>query len=205
MCPGPQRDAHVRARGAEEYVSVLGLHTFHIRARLRAQSGFTLVEQLVAMLLLAIVTGFTLSVLESMMRAAPADQEWTHTVANTQVGVYRMTRDLRQGLNVTLVTGYVASADVVVKGATQHVLYQCDLGSSCTRKSTTAPTAAPERGAGGAPVIANLQNFSLGTPVFTSPSSKYFKVVVIVRSAGSLKTAHTHTVTLTDGFFARNS
>jgi prepilin-type N-terminal cleavage/methylation domain-containing protein len=180
-------------------------HTSRIRERLGAQHGFTLVEQLVAMLLLAIVTGATLTVLESLMRVAPADQEWTHTVANTQAGMYRITRELRQGLNVTLVTPYVASADVVVAGTTRHVLYQCDLSSSCTRKSTTAPTAAPARGAGGAPVISNLQNFSLGTPVFTSPSSRYYAVVVIVRSAGSLTTAHTHNVSLTDGFFARNS
>ena len=118
-----------------------------------------------------------------------------------------MTRELRQGLNVTLVTGYVVSADVVVSGATQHVLYQCDLSSSCTRKSTTAPAAAPTRGAGGAPVISNLQNYTLTVPVpvFTAPVSRYWKVTVIIRSAGALTTGHTHNVSLSDGFYARNS
>jgi hypothetical protein len=149
--------------------------------------------------------GATLTALESLMRAAPADQEWSHTVANTQSGMYRMTRELRQGLNVTLVTGYVMSADVVVSGQTQHVLYQCDLGNYCTRKSTTAPSAAPARGAGGSTVIEFAQNFTLGTPVFTSPSSRYYQVAVIVRSAGALTTAHTHNVVLTDGFFSRNT
>ena len=179
-----------------------------MRSRLRAQAGFTLVEQLVSMVVLAIIVGATLTALESMMKAAPADQEWSQTVADTQAGIYRMTRELRQGTNVTLVTGYVVSADVLVGGATQHVLYQCDLGSSCTRKSTTAPTAAPARGAGGAPVINYLQNYSLEQPVFTSPSSKYFEVKVIVRSAGAITTAqtkHSHNVSLTDGFYARNS
>ena len=191
--------------GNTEKRAVLRLPTSRIYEHLRAQDGFTLIEQLVAIVLLAIVMGVTLIALETMMRAAPADQEWSHTVANTQAGMYRMTRDLRQGLNVTLVTGYVVSADLVVGGATQHVLYQCDLSSSCTRKSTTAPTAAPARGAGGATVIGSLQNFTLGTPVFTSPSSRYYQVAVIVRSAGALTTKHTHNVTLTDGFFARNS
>jgi prepilin-type N-terminal cleavage/methylation domain-containing protein len=173
--------------------------------RLRGQAGFTLIEQLVAIVILSVVVGATLTALETMLKAAPANQEWSHIVANTQSAMYRMTRDLRQGTNVTLVTPYVISADVVLKGETQHVLYQCDLSSSCTRKSTTAPAAAPARGAGGYTTIASLQNFSLGTPVFTSPSSKYFQVVVIVRSAGALTTTHTHNVTLTDGFFARNS
>jgi prepilin-type N-terminal cleavage/methylation domain-containing protein len=171
----------------------------------REQGGFTLIEQLIAMVLSLIVVGATLTALESMLKAAPANQEWSHTVANTQAGLFRMTRELRQGLNVTLVTAYVMSADVVISGKTQHVLYQCDLSSSCTRKSTTAPEAAPARGAGGATLIGFVQSYSLSTPVFTSPSSKYFQVAVIVRSAGALTTAHTHNVSLTDGFFARNS
>jgi hypothetical protein len=164
-----------------------------------------LVEQLVAMVLLAVVMGATLTALESMLRAQPADTEWNYTVANAQAGLYRMTRELRQGTNVTLVTEYVASADVLVNGATRHVLYQCDLSSSCTRKATTAPTAAPSRGAGGETVIGSVESYPEKKPVFTSPASKYFQIAVIVRSAGALTTAHTHNITLTDGFFARNS
>jgi prepilin-type N-terminal cleavage/methylation domain-containing protein len=183
-----------------------------VRRSLRVQDGFTLIEQLVAMVILAIVIGATLTALETLMRAAPADQEWGHTVSETQSGLYRMTRELRQGTSMTLVTGYVMSADVAVSGKTVHVLYQCDLSSSCTRKSTIAPAAAPARGAGGAPVIGlgatgggYLKNLALTKPVFTESASKYFKVEVIVNSAGPLTTKHTHNVTLVDGFFARNS
>jgi hypothetical protein len=158
-----------------------------------------------AMVVFSIIMGITLTALESMLKAAPADREWAHTVADAQAGIYRITRELRQGLNVTLVTGYKVSADVVVSGVTQHVLYQCDLSSTCTRKSTTAPAAPPTEGTGGVPVIRNVQNYSVATPVFTSPSARYYKVALIVRSAGTLTTAHTHNVSLTDGFFARNS
>jgi prepilin-type N-terminal cleavage/methylation domain-containing protein len=184
---------------------MLRLRASGLRKRLSAQAGFSLVEQLVTMVLLSVVVGLTLTALETLVRAAPANQEWAHTVADTQAGLYQITRELRQGSNVTLVTPYVASADVVTKSGTLHVLYQCDLNSSCTRKSTTAPTAAPTRGAGGAVFVKSLQSFTLGTPVFTSPSAKYFQVAVIVRSAGTLSTVNTHNVTLTDGFFARNS
>jgi prepilin-type N-terminal cleavage/methylation domain-containing protein len=180
--------------------------TLRIRERLRSHAGFTLIEQVISLGVFAIVMGITLTALEGMLKAAPADQEWAQTVSDTQAGIYRMTRELRQGLNVTLVTGYVVSADVAISGATNHVLYQCDLSSSCTRKATVAPTAAPARGAGGATVIRNLQNYSVGTPVFEhTPPSRFWKVTVIVRSAGALTTQHTHNVSLTDGFFARNS
>src|ERR1700682_3260471 len=88
------------------------------RKRLSAQAGCSLVEQLVTMVLLSVVVGLTLTALETLVRAAPANQEWAHTVADAQAGVYQITRELRQGVNVTLVTPYVASADVVTKAGT---------------------------------------------------------------------------------------
>ena len=177
--------------------------------RAREQAGFTLIEQLVAILILGLVVGATLTAFETMLKAAPADQEWGHTVANTQAGIYKMTRELRQAVSLTLVTAYVVSADVVESGKTVHVLYQCDLSSQCSRKATTAPTAAPARGCTTekecAPVVRSLQSFSLSKPIFTLPATKYVKVEMIVRSAGALTTKHTHNVTLVDGFYARNS
>jgi prepilin-type N-terminal cleavage/methylation domain-containing protein len=177
-----------------------------MRACVCAQGGFTLVEQLVVLVILTIVVGATLTALNSLMKAAPADQEWSHIVADAQSGMYRMTRELRQGFNVTLVTGYVASADVVVNGSTKHVLFQCDLSSTCTRKFTTAPAAAPARGAGGATLIKYAQNFAQSTPVFTATATKYYEVKLVVRSGGAQsKSTHTHNVTLVDGFLTRNS
>jgi prepilin-type N-terminal cleavage/methylation domain-containing protein len=199
-------ESHAIAMRAARVAFVRGrASTGRARAFLQAQDGFTLVEQLITVALLSIVVGATLTVLDSMLRSAPGNAEWSHTVADTQAGLSRMTRELRQATNVTLVTPYVASADVLIGGSTRHVLYQCDLSSSCTRESTTAPAAPPSRGAGGALLIGNLQNYTLGTPVFVSPASRYYQVQVIVRSAGALKTAHTHNVRLTDGFLARNT
>jgi prepilin-type N-terminal cleavage/methylation domain-containing protein len=183
--------------------------------RARQQAGFTLVEQLVAILILGTVVGATLTAFETMLKATPADQEWSHTVANTQAGIYKMTRELRQATTVTLVTAYVVSADVVLSGKTVHVLYQCDLETRCSRKATTAPTAAPARGCAGAseaakekecpPVVRFVQSFTLSKPIFTLPATKYVKVEMVVRSAGEITTKHTHNVTLVDGFYARNS
>lgn len=204
MCPFPDLALFCEREAVEKHAVRALIPTF-LRRYLRAQAGYTVVELVIAAGLLTIVVGVALSALTSMLQAQPASQEWGHTVASAQAGMYRMTRELRQGANVKLISGYKMSADVVVSGATQHVLYQCDLSSSCTRKSTTAPTAPPAEGAGGAAVISSLQNFALGTAVFTSPSSRYYQVAVIVRSAGTLTTAHTHNVYLTDGFFARNS
>ena len=150
-----------------------------------------------------IVIAATLTALSTIMKSSTASEQWGHTVGDTQTGMYSMTRELRQAQNVTLVTGYVVSGDVVVGGAIQHVLYQCDLASTCTRASSAVAT--PARGASGVSIINYVQNYALGVPVFTTPTSRYVQVTVKVRSAGSLTTAHTHVYSLTDGFFTRNT
>jgi prepilin-type N-terminal cleavage/methylation domain-containing protein len=165
------------------------------------QEGFTLVELLVTMLLLTIVLGATLNVLDSLTSAAPAEQEWSHTMADTQTAAYRMTRELRQATTLSLITPYVVSADIAASGTTSHVLYECDLNSSCTRKASTA--SAPTRGAGGEKLIGAVQNLALSSPVFTQ-AGKYFQVTLKVRSASTLTTAHAHVMTYSDGFLARN-
>ncbi len=157
--------------------------------------------------LLAIVLSAALTLLERTWALEPADQEWNHAVRESQVGLYRMTRELRQGTNISMSSAYVISADVKEgsPAATQHVLYQCDQSSTCTRKSTTAPAAAPTTGAGGVPVINNVKNQALSLPVFTQPSTNYFQVAIKVPSQGKLKTTGSfHTITFSDGFFARN-
>lgn len=184
-----------------------GAHNFpapadHADVRLiKDEDGVTLVELLVTTLLLTLVLGATLTVLDALSRAAPAEQEWSHTLANTQAAAYRMTRELRQATSVSLITPYVASADIAASGATKHVLYECDLNSSCTRKSST--TSPPARGTGGGLLIGAVQNVAQSVPVFTQ-SGKYFQVTLKVRSAGALNTPHTHVMTYSDGFLARN-
>jgi hypothetical protein len=156
------------------------------------------------------VLGATVSMLTTAWKVVPGDIEWNHTIEDSQTSLYRMTRELRQGTNLTIISGYRFSADVVLAGQTQHVLWQCDIASTCTRKSTVAPAAAPAQGAGGTTMIGNVQNASLSpaVPMFTQPTTNYFQVVLKVKSTGSVAAAtskRSHTITFTDGFYGRNA
>jgi Tfp pilus assembly protein PilW len=171
------------------------------------EAGSSLVELLMVLLMLTVVVGASLSLLEKTWQQTPRDLEWNATMQDTRTAMYRMTRELRQATNLTLISGYSVSGDVVLSGQTQHVLWQCDIGTTCTRSATVAPAAPPGQGAGGAPMISNVQNKTLSpqVPVFSQPSTTYFQVVMKVRAAGAMAAGSTsHTVTFTDGFDGRN-
>jgi prepilin-type N-terminal cleavage/methylation domain-containing protein len=174
------------------------------RARVRAgQEGWTLVELLISVSILSVVMAAVLALLDTTWSHQPADQEWNHQIEDTRTGVYRMTRDLRQGTSISLLSAYRMSADVRLNGVTTHVLYQCDLGGVCTRKTSTG--ASPSAGAGGDVIANHVLNATNGVPVFTQPSPGYFKVAVQASATGSYTTNASHTLTYTDGFYARNN
>jgi prepilin-type N-terminal cleavage/methylation domain-containing protein len=174
------------------------------RGRIRdPQSGFTLVEMLIAAAIMSVVMGAVLALLSATWSNQPADQEWNHQVEDTRTGVYRMTRELRQGTAISLISGYRISADVRLNGVVQHVLYQCDVAGTCTRKASAAGV--PATGPGGEVVARNVLNAANGVPVFTQPSTGFFKVLVQVAATGSYQTPASHTLTYTDGVYARNN
>jgi prepilin-type N-terminal cleavage/methylation domain-containing protein len=187
--------------------------------RLRTeQRGFTLVEMLIVVALLSLVVAAAVSQLVTAYRIVPQDIEWATQVRETQTGLYRMTRELRQAQPGTVVisvagpsSGNAIRADVVLKNTTYHLLFECDTGNQCRRKATTGATAPTAGPTGGKIIIKNLQNTTLSptVPVFTTGSpAKFYQVQVKVKSVGAKTkgsaTNRFHTVTLTDGFYGRN-
>lgn len=67
---------------------------------LRQEKGVALTEVLVAGLLLVVMLSAVLNLLDSAVRQAPRDQERAHVVRDAQVGLYRMTRELRQAYEI---------------------------------------------------------------------------------------------------------
>src|SRR3954451_9373180 len=84
---------------------------------LRDESGWTLVELTIAAALLAVVLTAVLSLLDMTNRQAPGDQERAHDLRETQVGVYRMTRELRQAYSLVQTGPYLVEAHVYAGGA----------------------------------------------------------------------------------------
>jgi prepilin-type N-terminal cleavage/methylation domain-containing protein len=66
------------------------------RRRLGSERGWTLVELLITVALLTIVLTAVLSITDSVQRQASADDERSNTLSESQNGLTRLTRELRQ-------------------------------------------------------------------------------------------------------------
>jgi type II secretory pathway pseudopilin PulG len=176
-----------------------------------------MVELLMVMLLLGLVLGATLGILTNARGFVGGDIQASHTVEDAQTGLNRMVRELRQATAITIYNngsivaggpGNQIVADVTLATGAVRVIYQCDLTSGtlkvCLRRETAtsvAPTFVNST-AGQRVVIEHIEN----TTPFSSPSAKYYQVIVQVKSIGQMKsTAAGHSVTLTDGFYARTT
>lgn len=173
----------------------------HIRlvaARLRAeQSGFTLMELMMSVALLAVVLGAVLSLSDAGGRIAKRDLIRADAIEQVQVGLARMDRELRTATQVITPTStdptdaveFIARVRPSGGGprALRRVRYQCDALSptvgtlrACYRYEGS-PTASP--GGAGQLVIDHLV---AGPPVFKADASPptYFSIH-IRRAAGS--------------------
>ena len=181
------------------------------------ERGFTLIELLTVAALLLVVMSATLLVLERTTQVAPRDQERAHSIREAQVGLYSMTRELRQAYAVNP-PAFTASSDMDVKvvsgGVNKRVLYSCDepLDAQgyrrCTRFEVSPPTdfAQPPPSTNGRVVVDRILNNPATDPVFTrSPStSRQVGVRIRVPSRGERAQGFNYNVILDDGFFMRN-
>ena len=184
-----------------------------VNARLRRQEGVTLIELLVATGIFLILLGAVLALLSASNKVAAQDQERTHAIRDTQVGVYRMTRELRQAYSIVQNTPHKMEVHVWVAGADHDVTYDCTGTSSagpplgqCVRFETTASGQTPPT-----TVVDRLVNApsSGRPPVFTydvngSGQTTYARVHVETPAKGERQDGYGYRVVFDDGFFMRN-
>jgi competence protein ComGC len=182
--------------------------------RVRGQeAGFTLVEMLVVTAMLVFVLAAVLSISETSQKLAPRDQERADVIRETQVGLYRMTRELRQAHAINSSTAYSMDVDVLVGGTTKRVIYDC--GQSHPAQPAWRRCLRWEVGSGGgagpADVVVDriLNTQSGGGPAVFTYQTKNSKVVYAsvhleVPAGGDLTNGHKHRVVLDDGFYMRN-
>jgi prepilin-type N-terminal cleavage/methylation domain-containing protein len=174
------------------------------------EAGYTLIELMVVAALLAVVLGAILTLAEATQRIAPRETERAHVIREAQVGLHRMTRELRHAyaapptVPAPTVTGSTVQANVLGRGgATRTVRYDCDEAhptdsgyTRCLRQVLSGGTWSPAE-----VVIDRVLN---GTTVFTLTPPDYVRAAVEVAARGDRKTGYTHRVILDDGFYMRN-
>jgi hypothetical protein len=161
--------------------------------------------------LLAVVLGAILTFGEATQRLAPRDHERSHVIHEGQVGLHRMTRELRKAHAVNDRGPYFMDVQVLVNGADARVLYQCDLPHPteptyrrCLRFVNGATL--------GEVVIDRVLNptDSPADPVFSytvDPSGvnvTHVEARIELPARGDLKNGHGHRITYSDGFYPRN-
>jgi Tfp pilus assembly protein PilX len=91
------------------------------------EAGYGLVELMVVASLLVVVLGAILALGTTTQRIAPKESERAHVIREAQVGLHRMTRELRHAFQAPTVSGSTMQAEVLAaNGATRTVRYDCD-------------------------------------------------------------------------------
>jgi type II secretory pathway pseudopilin PulG len=187
------------------------------RERLLDDSGFTLVELLVAAVAAVAVVSATLHVLASTQQVQARDSEWALGIQEDRAGLARMVRDIRQATEIVEPSTGAPSGSIVfwatLGGKKWKIKYDCGVaqpGSSydeCVRLAAEDGSALPSTG----PRIAT--DITNGASVFSySPTTRTEAKLAIVKlelpAKGTLKQAgssgYGHKVVLEDGAFMRN-
>jgi prepilin-type N-terminal cleavage/methylation domain-containing protein len=183
--------------------------------RVRAEErGFTLVEVLVVTAVLAVILTAVLNMLDTTARLAPRDQERGHVIHESQVGIHRMTRELRHAYKIDSAGPWTITASVFRDGTSTQVTYDCTAADPARDEYRVCNRSVGASGGAEEPVVEHVvlrAPAGGGDPpdIFTyrangAGRTEYVSVEIVTAASGDLESGHGHTVTLRDGFFLRN-
>jgi type II secretory pathway pseudopilin PulG len=175
------------------------------------EAGYALVELMVVASLLVIVLGAILALGEATQRIAPKESERAHVIREAQVGLHRMTRELRHAYSALptvaapTVSGSTMQANVLrAGGVPKTVRYDCDEAhptDSAYTRCVRQELLSGGTWSGQEVVIDRVLN---GTAVFSLTPPDYVAARVEVAARGSLKDGYGHRIILEDGVYMRN-
>lgn len=144
--------------------------------RVGEESGWTLIELLVAMAIFTFVLGAALSLFEVSVKSAPKEQERAAAIQEAQTGLSGMTREIRDANEIFELSPSVIDFTTVRQGVQTHVRYECGVTDPeapastppllrCQRSQGTVATPMPALGTPRT-VIGRMLNGSAADPVF---------------------------------------
>jgi Tfp pilus assembly protein PilW len=167
--------------------------------RLKDQSGFTLVELLVAMPIAMIVLSMAMLAVATTVRNEQRSREHKEALRAQTIGLERLTRELREATSFRFLTSQLVEFNGWVRtGGTaeqRSIRYDCTSGSYCLRQE------GPLNGAvsGNTRIIDALENPDVFQPEPDFANPRYVGIVARVRIADDRRL-----ITLRDGVDLRN-
>jgi competence protein ComGC len=167
--------------------------------RLRDQSGFTLVELLVAMPIAMIVLSIAMLAIATTVRNEQSAREHSEALRAQQAGLEQLTRELREATSFRFLTSQLVEFDAYVRttgtGTLRKIRYDCSSGTHCIRQE------GPVGGtvSGNRIIIDALENPDVFEPEPDFVNPRYVGVVARVRIADDRRL-----ITLRDGVDLRN-
>jgi hypothetical protein len=174
------------------------------------ESGYALVELLLVASLLVVVLSAVLLFGEATQRIAPRDQERSHVIQEAQVGLHRMTQELRKAHLVNDRGSYFMDVQVRLGGVDTRVRYECDQPHP-VEPAYRRCLRFVNGGAAGELVVDRVLNAADVPPdpvfIYTTDGGgnvAHVQARVELPARGDLKTGHGHRITYADGFYPRN-
>ena len=170
-----------------------------MRRRLQDQSGFTLVELLVAMPIAMIVLTLALYALATTVRNEQHARQHSEALRTQQVGLEQLTRELREATSFQFLTSQLVEFNAYVRSSgtatLRKVRYDCTSGKHCLRQEGD-----PDGALSGSRIIIDaLENPDVFEPEPDFVNPRYVGVVARVRIAGDRRL-----ITMRDGVDLRN-
>ena len=176
----------------------------------RDERGFTLPELLVVSAGLTVILAAILGLADVAGKVAPQDRERIHAMRDAELGMAKMTRELRRAYRID-VQNWRVNAWLLKAGTPVNVVYDCSASPvaglrKCDRTQTGGT------GAGTQTAIFRVAN-SNARPVFTAqnrndgggqPWTTYVRARLEVPARGERSAGSTKNVVFEDGFYLRN-
>ncbi|HEV3127671.1 MAG TPA: prepilin-type N-terminal cleavage/methylation domain-containing protein [Solirubrobacteraceae bacterium] len=183
------------------------------RERLADQSGYTLIELVVAMALLTVIVVALLNPLLAAQRNQIRDANYAAAQQQSRAGLDSMVAQIRQATLILASGSNFVEMNVSLEGTSLLVQYECDIAQPGTTYRECLRVQAPIGGtlpslSTGKVVVVNLQNGTSTNPVFSwgpDPNAPYYMTATIqVPSSGGNKIGLAHSLVFSDGALMRN-
>lgn len=171
----------------------------------------TLVEMIISLATFSFVMVAILGLLETTAAQQPRDQERADALREAQVGLQRMTRELRQGYKVLDADSKSMYVRLTSQGEDKHVKYDCGVAdpdtagyTRCVRWEALVGQALPTEQPGEVVIDRSLSEVLFSySPGPLNPN--YVQVHISVPQKGELANGYDSNFVLEDGFYLRNA